>query len=325
MKKLIFYLAPFVMYFIPCGLTAQQVQITDSNFENGWIDDSGAYGHFTDYKTSYFYTLNSLRAIYNTQGPADLTAFKEENNPKEGNSSIKLVSGKISTGADIFLPGMVGTVSEDYVKQYLDTNRKVILSRYWDNDTPHALEGWYKYSPVAGDSALIEIGFAKSPDKEPVFLEKLIIKTPVSAWTHFSIPIPPQYWNQYFEEIRMLFVASAGVNFHEMTECKGQRGTTLWIDAISLNYNLGIKQNLFSTLDAKLFPNPAHEVLHIELNENFSGTVNVYNLSGSLVMEQAVNGTQCQLNTSALATGNYIYKLIRENTIFSQGKFMITK
>jgi hypothetical protein len=102
----------------------------------------------------------------------------------------------------------------------------------------------------------------------------------------------------------------------------------LWIDNIYLNYSYqpdGIKQNLFSTLKANAFPNPANEVLHIELNENFNGKIRVYNSLGSLIMEENITGTQGRLNTSNLATGNYSYKLMNDNIIFAQGRFVVTK
>jgi hypothetical protein len=186
------------------------------------------------------------------------------------------------------------------------------------------LEGYYRYNPVGGDSALIDIGFHDFNGE--VFVEKMIIKDPVGAWTHFSIKIPEKYWNDEFVSIRVLFIASACVNFDDLTKCKGQKGSSLWIDNISLNYSdVGIKQNLFSSLKANAFPNPATELLTIELNEPFAGKVVVYDLSGRVIMEDVVNGTDCQLNITALASGNYVYRLMKENTFFAQGKFVVTK
>jgi len=321
MKKIIYFFA-FCFLLSAFSLSAQK-QITDSSFETGWKNEVGANGPYVEYHTDFFYTLNSLFAIENSQGPASITAYKD-GNAQHGNSCIKLVSGYIAFGEDVFLPGMVGTLDEDFVAQYLEEGREVILSKDWYGyDTPRALEGWFKYHPVNGDSALIDIGFHDWSGE--VFVEKMIIKERFNNWTFFRILVPEQYWDREFSEIRVLFVASAGVNFVEMMECKGQRGSTLWIDNISLNYTVDVKQNLLSTLKAKAFPNPAIDALNIELNELFTGKIMVYNSLGSLVMEENVSGTQCQLNTSTLATGNYIYKLMDGNTIFTQGKFVVVK
>ena len=108
-------------------------------------------------------------------------------------------------------------------------------------------------------------------------------------------------------------------------ECKGQLGSTLWIDNVSLSYTVGVNQPLFSTLKAKTFPNPVTEVLNIELNEYFAGKVVVYSSLGSLIREENINGLEYSLNTTALASGNYIYKLMEGNAILAQGKFVVVK
>ena len=326
MQKIIFYLLPFTFYLLPFSLHAQadHFQLPDSDFAEGWQEEFGSDGlPYFEYQTEFFYTLNSLRAVPEL---GDITAWKDINNKYYGECSIRLVSGKIRVGTeDVFLPGMVGTINSDFVREYLDSNNEEItISREWDYNIPHALEGWYQYIPASGDSASIEIGFYNY--EELIFVEKMIIKNAVPGWTHFSIPIPEQYRNDpSLNQIRILFIASAGVNFANLMECKGQIGSILWIDHINLNYELGIKQNLFSTLKAKTFPNPAHEFLTIELNENFTGKIAIYDLSGRMVLEENINGTEYPLNIATLSSGNYIYKLINENTIFAQGKFVVTK
>ena len=334
MKKINFYILALCFMLSVLSLSAQQLkqkQLPNSNFESGWTNESGENGTYLEFQTEYFYTLNSLYALDNAHGPADLTAYRD-GNAQQGNFCIKLKSGYIPLGDKIvFLPGMVGTISEEFVDRFINEGGNVpILKDWFDCATPHAMKGWYKYNPVGGDSALIAIGFYIGGG-EPVFVAQEIIKNSTNNWTEFTVCIPKQYWNEEFTEIQVLFVASAGVNFKKLDECKGQLGSILWIDNVSLDYTcescdpVGIQQNLLSTLAAKSFPNPATDVLNIELNENFNGKVVVYNIAGSVVQEEMINGTEIQLNTSSLATGNYIYKLMTGNTIFAQGKFVVTK
>jgi hypothetical protein len=322
MKKITF-LSAFCFLFSVLPLSAQQENFPDNGFETGWKDMDGVYGSYVEYQTLKFYTLNSLYAIPNDPRPSDFTAFRDPNG-QTGNC-IKLVSGVITVGSrDIFLPGMVGTIDEDFVNEFINGGGKISVTKDWlGNETPLALEGWYKYNPAANDSALIDIGF-HDWDGE-VFVEKLIITKPTGAWTHFSIKIPEQYRDREFVGIRTFFIASAGVNFNELQECTGQKGSTLWIDNISLNYNLGVKQNLFSSLKANTFPNPATEVLNVELNEYFTGKIVVYDFLGRMITEENICGKECHLNTSTFTSGNYVYKLMKENTIFAQGKFVVTK
>jgi len=335
MKKFI-YLFAFCFLLSAFSLNAQTTQYhfpeDEAGFEKGWVKHSSpipGHGDYWEFETNWFYTLNSLYCVENSELTAFRGTFMDGDNPQNGQYCIRLTSGQIAVQPDyVFLPGMVGTISEEFVKEFLDAQsgvgEGVKIYRPWEFQTPHALEGWFKYKPVNGDSALIDIGFYNA-DKE-VFVAKKIIKETVNDWRKFSISIPEKYWNEVFDDIRILFVASAGVNFVRLDSCKGRLGSTLWIDNIKLDYSpAGIKQNLFSTLKANAFPNPATEVLHIELNENFNGKITVYSLSGSLISEESIKGTQHTLNTSALATGNYIFRLMKENTIFAQGKFVVTK
>jgi len=323
MKNFTFYL--LALCFLPFTLNAQ-IQLPDSDFETNWKTQTENGMTIFDFKTEYFITLNRLRLLYNEQGPADITAERSAN-AQHGNWCIKLVSGIVPVGADVFLPGMVGTMNPGFVAEFLETGDYVTIFTDWEgNETPCALEGWYKYDPKNGDSALMDIAFYNK--KQEVFIEKLIIKEKVDTWTHFSIEIPQQYREQYFEDISILFVASAGVNFDDLKACKGQKGSALYIDNINLVYGcpVGIKQNLFSSLKANVYPNPAtNTVVNIELNEHFTGTVSIYTLTGSKVIEQQINGNQCQVDITTLSQGNYIYKLMNENTIFAQGKFVVTK
>jgi len=326
----------FCFIFSSFSLNAQQ--FPSSSFEDQ--DENGTYWKYVgetgrkywEYKTEYFYTLNE---IYNLEKQATLTAFKDTKTAQHGNNCIKLVSGHVIVFDDIiFLPGLVGTLDENFVNEFLYGGGKITYRHDWDGyRTPSALEGWYKYRPVAGDSALIEIGFYKRGNnvmENPDVCERIIIRnatdTTVNGWQRFSIPIPEKYWYEEYAYIRTLFIASADVNFENLKLCKGSEGSTLWIDNISLKYpGDGITQNLLSTLKAHLFPNPASEVLNIELNEEFYGKIVVYNMNGSKMLEEKIIGTTHQLNISELATGNYVYRLMKENTVLAQGKFVVTK
>jgi len=326
MKKII-YLFVCIFFLSSFNINAQQTPIPNASFEEWISKDSDFFGQYWDFDNGLFYTLNSIRDLNNDSGAPDLTALRD-GNAQHGNRCIKLVSGMVAAGTGVvFLPGMVGTISKGFVNEFLPPGTgDVRMSRIWENDTPCALEGYYKYNPVNGDSALINIGFY---DFDGIVWEKAdIYKETVNEWTKFSIPIPEEYKNEEFHEIKIIFAASAGVNWAQLDECVGQYNSTMWVDNLVLKYKCSgneINQNLFSTLKVNAFPNPATEVLNIELNESFTGKVVVYNLTGSVIMEENVSGTQCKLNTSTLATGNYIYRLMIDNTIFAQGKFVVTK
>ena len=326
MKKIIFLFAFCVFFFALSSKAQVPYQIPNASFEV-WNDEySEACGDYLEFETELFYTLNSLYRENNTGGCSDITAWKD-GNAQHGSYCIKLVSGRVPAGTSyVFLPGMVGTLNQEFVSEFLNSGGNVTISKLWDDYTPCALEGYFKYKPVSGDSALIDIGFYDYDGL--VFVEQQIIHDNVDKWTKFSIPIPNKYWDEEFHEIRIIFAASAGVKWEKLDECKGQIGSTLWVDNISLKYNCSseiIEQNLSSTLKVNAFPNPTTDILNLELNNNFEGKVVVFGINGSKILEENITGNKHQLNTSELPAGNYVYRLMKENTFFAQGKFVITK
>jgi len=330
MKKII-YLFSICFLLSALSLNAQK-QFPDSSFEkDGWKDCNGVNGPYVDFRTTFFYTLNEIFSRKNNP-VADITAHKD-GDAQHGMYCIKLISGKVGVGTEnVFLPGMVGTLNKAFIEEFLgsDSSKVTVVADWAGYTTPCALEGWYKYKPVDGDSAVIELGFQNSKEGAPIVFKNLVFKEEQNTWKPFSIPIPQEYWKEYFSYIRTLFVASAHINWDNLMQCTGSYGSTLWIDNIILKYDCetpgeGIEQNLFSTLKANAYPNPASEILNIELNENFDGKVVVYNIQGSKFIEENIKGTHCVLNTSTLATGNYIYRVMSGNTIFAQGKFVISK
>jgi uncharacterized repeat protein (TIGR02543 family) len=68
----------------------------------------------------------------------------------------------------------------------------------------------------------------------------------------------------------------------------------------------------------KVYPNPANTTLYVELENYVNGTLTLFNMSGQIVLSQAVNGNSAQINMSALAAGNYTLRLV-ENGAASAG------
>lgn len=307
------------LYLVPCTLVAQQM--TDSSFET-WENKNGFYGDYFDFITDYFCTLNELHSLQNDAGSGDLTAFRD-GNAQNGNWCAKLVTGKYPLGSDILLPGIVGTLQQDFIEYYLTHNTVIVTSDWQGYPVPRALEGYFKYAPVNGDSAVIELGLYEYGDS--LHLEQLKIFGNTDVWTPFSVNIPQQFWNSNMNEIRLLFVASADYDFGNLIDCQGQYGSTLWVDNITLRYDIGISQNMMSTLKVNTFPNPTTDVVNMNFNEDFNGKIEVFALHGAKVYENVVNGNSVSFSASNLPSGNYMFRLMKENVIHAQGKFVVNK
>lgn len=71
---------------------------------------------------------------------------------------------------------------------------------------------------------------------------------------------------------------------------------------------IGIEENTKNIIG--LYPNPAKNNITINANNSVLKSVNIYNISGSLVLETSVNNTsKTQVNTSTLPQGFYLVKI----------------
>ena len=64
-----------------------------------------------------------------------------------------------------------------------------------------------------------------------------------------------------------------------------------------------------------VYPNPTNNTLNVEL-ENYvnNGTLTLFDMSGKIMLSQAINGNSAQINMSHLTAGNYILRLVENGT-----------
>ena len=82
--------------------------------------------------------------------------------------------------------------------------------------------------------------------------------------------------------------------------------------AVYINSGVGVKESDFAK-GIKLFPNPAMDVVTIDLGQNITkGTINLYTPEGQLVMTEEITGQTTSLNLTAFAKGIYFVKIVSE-------------
>jgi hypothetical protein len=74
----------------------------------------------------------------------------------------------------------------------------------------------------------------------------------------------------------------------------------------------------------KVFPNPAADILFIELSNNSDFILNVMDLSGRIVLAEKLYAGTERINISALCSGFYIYRLLNEKQTIT-GDFIVVK
>lgn len=85
--------------------------------------------------------------------------------------------------------------------------------------------------------------------------------------------------------------------------------------SISSN-SFSVKSEQFSTelpMDVTIYPNPAINYITVELeNDTKVGTINIYNMLGSIVKIVEINGTKKEIDISELPSGSYIISVENE-------------
>ncbi len=224
----------------------------------------------------------------------------------------KMVSNEMTFGTEekhIFLPGVVGTL------EVLVAEQSAIFGRPFTG-RPIALKGYMKYLPVNGDSASIFVEVYKYNEeahkRAMISRVEQIFKDSIKDWTVFELPID---YNspETPDSITVLFVSSAGYKFEDLFECKGQVGSTLWVDDVEFVYEGGndpstsIENAVLAS--SKLYPNPSFNGI-FNLNVQEACAMEVFSVAGRLVMQQNLNAAGAYtVDLSRFAPGVYYIRL----------------
>ncbi|NLA25136.1 MAG: T9SS type A sorting domain-containing protein, partial [Bacteroidales bacterium] len=68
-----------------------------------------------------------------------------------------------------------------------------------------------------------------------------------------------------------------------------------------------------SNPEISIYPNPASEYLNIELNQYLSDEVQIYDISGKLLISKAINSNHTQINIADLEQGMYILNVLKSD------------
>ncbi|MCR6642219.1 MAG: PCMD domain-containing protein [Sporocytophaga sp.] len=179
-------------------------------------------------------------------------------------------------------------------------------------DKPSGFKVYYKYSPVNGDSCSIAIYLFKwnsaSNSRDTVGIGYFQTNQTVNNYTLLSVPVT--YNSEAApDSATMTFSSSAGGK-----ELKGQAGSTLFIDNLSLDFTTLSTTSPLANTGASLFPNPAKDIIQINNAPFISGTVFFYNNQGALVSTKVWNGASSSaIRVSDLAPGYYTCKIVSED------------
>lgn len=309
-----------LLCIISMGMLSAQT-IEDGSFETKWASYAAESGNYLDYSyedsLDLLMTLNVLYQLPADPLPGVLTAFRETS-AQDGNYAIRLTSHYL--GGFLLIPGALGTISNNFIEQFLSSEGVISVKKEFPFK-PLALKGYYKYSPVSGDSAVIDMELFNGSTS--IAKGKLMEYNTVSSWTSFDIPFIYSDTTLAATHIKLLFIASAGYNFDDLMSCVGQENTSLFIDNIYFDYGNGLTEPLLSNVKATVYPNPSSDFVTFDFNREVKGELIIYNISGAQVASINVNQPKVEYTNNNLSAGTYFYRLIDANKILVSGKFIV--
>jgi len=183
---------------------------------------------------------------------------------------------------------------------------------------PDTLFFYYQYTTNSSDTASLTIGLKN--DTSVVLSIGAYIDT-ASAWTIGYFVITPWYFNSSTPDTLLLqFNSSSHVP---------KKGSILHLDSVYFGYSpvAGIKEISQNPISVNVFPNPATEQINFTSDKDLTGyNLNVYDISGKMVLSKVFDNSANNINTSRLSGGTYIYRISdKQQQLLNEGKFSIQK
>jgi hypothetical protein len=191
---------------------------------------------------------------------------------------------------------------------------------------PIKVTGYYKYSPIGNDTALVGVYISKfdATFGISVDLDSSLIKLPAAAtYTYFEVPL---YYNGW-PIADSLNITFASGNFQDDISLLVP-GSVLLVDDIEVLYNPVSVQDFNFQKTSTVFPNPAQNVLYIKMTENATNqSFKLFDAKGTLVFEGNCHyqeGRIASMDISEVPQGLYFYQ-INNGKSSSTGKLTIQK
>jgi hypothetical protein len=184
-----------------------------------------------------------------------------------------------------------------------------------------SFEVFYKFTSVEGDKFSVNVGFEK--EGNPIAQGAAALPMNVGSYTYLSVPM--EYFVDDVPDWAIIQISItgpiAGNDYHV--------GSVMFIDDLSFSMETGIGDQEMPGYHVKCYPNPASDLLYLNVNEAFSGDalVKVFDICGqevkSITCGQPAVGKDLQISVAGLTSGLYFYT-IEGHTGHYSGKFTVS-
>ncbi len=287
------------------GLSAQQ--IPNNSFES-WTPELG--GTYEEPGGNWWATLNFLRGF----GSSAPISVKKTTDAQLGQFAAEISTG---TFGSFTIPGLLvsGTVGQIDLGNPTD----VIERGQPFTATPDKISGYYKYTPVNGDSAVVNAMLTKfntgTNKRDTVAFAEQLFYSNVTTYTPFEATFNYDMPNVTPDTIIIVLVSSAGAQ-----SLAGQPGSTFFVDNLSLSYIQGIEMDVFNAITVNAYPNPAIDrIVFSTAKPSGSRSITLYDQLGRNCLSLPFQSTNIEIDISSLAKGKYLFAVQERDKTISTG------
>ena len=144
----------------------------------------------------------------------------------------------------------------------------------------------------------------------------------VATWSAQSLALQWADAASSPDSMEILVIASASQA--GLPGSTASEGSKIWVDDFVITYEQGeepVSVNEVEANDIKAYPNPATDVLNIELNENIA-SVSLVGMDGRVVYSSEVSSTTATIDVASLQSGVYYYVVVTETGKTARNSFV---
>jgi hypothetical protein len=274
------------------GNTFAQNQIPNADFES-W---SG--GTPTSWDTSN----------ENILGTDFICVTQDQTTPYSGTSSAKVqsVMHNIFIVGPVTMPGIL--TLGDVVIDILNATGTVV-GGVPVSGLPKFLKGYYKYTPVAGDSCIMGIGLTRwnGNSSDTIAYAVKSFGDLITTWQEFSIPIEYETWIEP-DSMNILFVSS-NIAFGSPTG-----GSTMWVDSLWLEYSQVSVNDVGFNRECIVYESSDGSSIIVSTPGKKARKIELFSLNGNILQTvEKPSSEKVALSINSLSSGIYIVRVILQD------------
>jgi hypothetical protein len=203
----------------------------------------------------------------------------------------------------------------------LDSITQLPKSGFPFSQRPQSFTGKWQHmlsgSSAGSVSVLLTRWNTSSGKRDTVATASQTLSGMVMSWAAFTITFT--YLSGYNPDTCIIFMKASGSS--------PTSGDYLWVDNLAFSGSVtGIKESSGQISALNVYPNPANNEIEITSSRSFHNgdRLIISDMIGNVIFNKIVNENSFKINTSSIANGTYIYKLVNSfNVQFNNGKFTI--